>query len=121
MVWRVQNLWRTNRDFQLPAVVHCLPEHIRDPFGRPILVIEVEFANETPEVVKSYILQVFERLRLHLRSISGRGAPEEEPVLQYIILLDLAKLSLQSVVSYYPLYLITARVFHFLSRRELTF
>lgn len=80
-------------------MVHCLPEHIRDPFGRPILVIELDSVHESPEVVKSYILQIFELLRLHLKSISGRGAPEEEPVLQYIILLDLAKLSLQAVVS----------------------
>ncbi|KAF7783025.1 hypothetical protein Agabi119p4_2401 [Agaricus bisporus var. burnettii] len=97
LVWRVQNLWSMNRDFKLPAMVHCLPEHIRDPFGRPVLVIELDSVHESPEVVKSYILQIFELLRLHLKSISGRGAPEEEPVLQYIVLLDLAKLSLQAV------------------------
>lgn len=54
-------------------------------------------------MVRSYIIQAFEELRLHLKSLSGTQDPEEEPVLQYIILLDLAKLSLQSlVITLYP-------------------
>ncbi|KAF9452764.1 hypothetical protein P691DRAFT_696412 [Macrolepiota fuliginosa MF-IS2] len=97
LVWRLQNLWPTNAGFVSPAAVHCLPEHVRDPFGRPILIVEVVPVNESPEVVKPYIIQAFELLRLHLKSLSGAGAPEEEPVLQYIILLDLAKLSIQSL------------------------
>jgi len=98
LAWRLQNLWPTNSSHVLPPTIRCLPKHIHDPCGRPILVVEFLPVNESPEVVKSYIIQAFEGLRLHLKSLSGAQDPEEGPVLQYIILLDLAKLSLQSLV-----------------------
>ncbi|KAF5351795.1 hypothetical protein D9756_007633 [Leucocoprinus leucothites] len=97
LVWRLQNLWPTNPSYVLPPTVRCLPEHVRDPFGRPVLVVEVPPVNESPDIVKPYIIQAFEQLRLHLKSLSGAQGLEEEPILQYIILLDLAKLSLQSL------------------------
>ncbi|KAJ3564427.1 hypothetical protein NP233_g8305 [Leucocoprinus birnbaumii] len=97
LIWRLQNLWPTDPDYALPPAVRCLPEHVRDPFGRPILVVEVVPVSESPEVVKPYIIQTFERLRLHLKRLVGGQGAEEEPALQYIILLDLANLSLQSM------------------------
>ena len=99
LVWRLNNLWLEIRHPPIP-IVHCLPTSVRDPLGRPILFIEVVAFNESTDDFKPHIIQGFERLRGHLVELNDISEPNTlRPVLQYVVLLDLKGLSMQSLVS----------------------
>lgn len=79
--------------------LHCLPADIRDRFGRPVLVVDVAAPSENTNALKPYILQAFERLRVHLKKLFDDAGPRKNhPPLQYVILLDLKAVSLQNIV-----------------------
>ncbi|KAF5380370.1 hypothetical protein D9615_004739 [Tricholomella constricta] len=94
LVWRLSNLWPLGDSGPTP-VLHCLPENAHDPFGRPILLVEVLPLDVTSDALKPKIVQTFERLRRHLRNLNA-SATTTSPILQYIVLLDLQGLSLKS-------------------------
>lgn len=97
LVWRLSTLWPPVAPIDLPNV-HILPAHARDPFGRPTIVVEVmEFTDEF-EVQKRLIFQAFEQCRQHLQDLHSSSGANEEPLLQYIVLCDLKKVSYQSLV-----------------------
>ncbi|KAG5646253.1 hypothetical protein DXG03_004080 [Asterophora parasitica] len=79
-------------------MLHCLPANAHDPFGRPILLVELLPLDVTPDAVKPKIVQTFERLRRHLRDLNA-SATAPSPILQYVVLLDLQGLSLKSFVN----------------------
>lgn len=85
--------------------MRCLPDNIRDPFGRPLLFLKVvAFDDESSESCRSIIIANIERLRAYLQTLNARQDNHvRSPILQYIVLLDLADLSIQSIVSQYIL------------------
>jgi hypothetical protein len=92
------NLWPVEPRLAIPNL-HCLPDNIRDPFGRPVLVLEVVAVDESTESQKLFIMRAFETLRIHLKKLYEMSEDNEKPSLQYVALLDLSQLSLQSLVS----------------------
>lgn len=98
LIWRLANLWPTEPPSRIPNV-HCLPTDIRDRFGRAVLVIETVPVDETMDSQKRSIILAFEQLRIHLRRLYDRSEDHRNPPLQYMVLLDLSQLSLQSLVS----------------------
>jgi hypothetical protein len=93
------NLWPVEPLLAIPNL-HCLPDNIRDPFGRPVLVLEVVTVDESTEEQKLLIMRAFEILRIHLKKLYEMSEDNEKPSLQYVALLDLSQLSLQSLVSF---------------------
>ncbi|KIM45318.1 hypothetical protein M413DRAFT_441999 [Hebeloma cylindrosporum] len=96
LLWRLTNLWPVEPPLAIPNL-HCLPDNIRDPFGRPVLVLEVVAVDESTESQKLFIIRAFETLRIHLRKLYEMSEDNEKPSLQYVALLDLSQLSLQSL------------------------
>jgi retinaldehyde-binding protein 1 len=76
--------------------LRCLPTH--DPFGRPILVINAIPLDKDTKLQKRFIIKAFEQLRIYLKVLYDGKKDVREPTLQYVALLDLGQLSLQSVV-----------------------
>ncbi|KAF8160690.1 CRAL-TRIO domain-containing protein [Crassisporium funariophilum] len=96
LIWRLNNLWPLVPPSSIPNL-HCLPDGIYDPLGRPILVIEVVPLDNDTELQKRFILQAFEQLRIHLKYLYEVSEGRREPPLQYVALLDLRSLSFQSL------------------------
>ncbi|KAJ6508081.1 CRAL-TRIO domain-containing protein [Mycena vulgaris] len=96
LVWRFTHLWPPAAPHRTP-LVHCLPPPARDPFGRPILVVKVVSFNDSSDAYKPLVLRGLERLRLHLKHLNNDAPRQSAPILQYVILLDLANLSTQSL------------------------
>lgn len=95
--WRLKNLWPLEAH-SIPNL-HCLPVHVHDPFGRPILVLRMNpIAEDVLSKKQSIFVYAFEKLRLHLKR-QYDVSPDDNPTLQYVVLLDLNELSLQSIVS----------------------
>ncbi|KAF8070799.1 CRAL-TRIO domain-containing protein [Lyophyllum atratum] len=94
LVWRLRNLWPLGQSVPIP-MLHCLPENAHDPFGRPILLLEVLPLDVPYDAVRPIILQTFERLRRHLNDLRASPTPRS-PILQYIVLLDLQGFSMRS-------------------------
>lgn len=86
-------------DFGSLPAVFCFPNHIRDPFGRPILLIKSSSLSMLSDSSKAPITQGLELLRQHLRLLNISQTQDDPPILQYVVLLDLAGLSLQGIVS----------------------
>ncbi|KJA20016.1 hypothetical protein HYPSUDRAFT_142747 [Hypholoma sublateritium FD-334 SS-4] len=96
LIWRLANLWPTEPPSRIPNV-HCLPTDIRDRFGRAVLVIETAPVDDTMDSQKRSIILAFEQLRIHLRRLYDKSEDHRNPPLQYMVLLDLSQLSLQSL------------------------
>lgn len=76
--------------------LHCLPAY--DPFGRPILVVKAIPLDEDTKSQKRFIIKAFEQLRIYLKGLYDQTRDVKAPTLQYMALLDLHRLSLQSIV-----------------------
>ncbi|KAG9220449.1 hypothetical protein CCMSSC00406_0003905 [Pleurotus cornucopiae] len=96
LVWRLDVMWPVVDFGSLPAVF-CFPNHIRDPFGRPILLIKSSSLSMLSDSSKAPITQGLELLRQHLRLLNISQTQDDPPILQYVVLLDLAGLSLQGI------------------------
>lgn len=93
LLWRLENMWPLDLPRPTPNL-HCLPDTVYDPFGRPILLIEVMAIKTASDTFKLHIIQTFERLRCHLKRLNdGENPGPRLPILQYVILLDLKSLS----------------------------
>jgi hypothetical protein len=99
LLWRLSNL-RSPLEQITTSFLQCLPSHILDPFDRPIIVLKMVAFNQASDAIKPWVLHVFELLRLNLERLNGNSGTN--PVLQYIVLLDLEGLLLQSLVSRFP-------------------
>lgn len=107
LVWRLDHLKPILKFVDAdPSSSHeylarCLPNDMRDPFGRPILVVRaVDFecsSTSEADVLKSRVLAQMEALRLHLADVA-KVQKERPPTLQFVILLDLAGVSVQKAV-----------------------
>ena len=69
-----------------------------DPFGRPILVVKAIPLDKDTKLLKPSIIKAFEHLRIHLKVLYDGTKDTGEPPFQYVALLDLSLLSLQSIV-----------------------
>ena len=97
MIWRLENIWPLEPS-SLMSNLRCLPTY--DPFGRPILVIKAIPPDKDSDTKsqKHSIIKAFEQLRIYLKVLYDGTKDVREPTLQYMALLDLRQLSLQSIV-----------------------
>ncbi|KAJ7646780.1 CRAL-TRIO domain-containing protein [Roridomyces roridus] len=91
LVWRFNHLWPPHPPLRMSIV----PPPATDPFGRPILLVEVVSLNDSSDAYKPLIIRGLETLRLHLKRLNENSA--QQPILQYVILLDLKHFSTQSL------------------------
>jgi len=70
-----------------------------DPFGRPIVVLKVSALRASMDELKRLLMPAMDHLRAHLKSLNGAqgSGHTSRPILQYVVLLDLKGLSLQSI------------------------
>lgn len=81
------------------SFLQCLPLAARDPLGRPIVVVKLAGLFECSGNVREALIRYMELLRSNLEAINanaGEGNPS--PVMQYVALLDIGGISVQSVV-----------------------
>ncbi|TFK66503.1 CRAL/TRIO domain-containing protein [Pluteus cervinus] len=119
LLWRMSCLWPSAVPAPvMPPNLHCLPVNIRDPLGRPIIILRAtSFAGDDVDSSKLIVLQVAERLRVHLHSFTlasdsgyasesemeiaqkdyGTSASARHLALQYMVILDLKNLSMQTL------------------------
>ena len=87
------------------SFLRCLPSAVRDPLGRPIVIIKLAALLASSDEVRPALTQYIELLRRHLEVVNsgGEGArgDSEIPVLQYVALIDIGGISVQSVVRLY--------------------
>lgn len=93
--WRRDHLFPPEPCPPLPGI-SCLPNDVRDPLGRPILVIEVASLKYELEI-KQVLIQAMESLRFHLKTMN-LAADRAVPTLQYVVLLDLKDITMPTIV-----------------------
>ena len=95
MIWRMKTMWPLESPSPM-SNLRCLPTY--DPFGRPIFVIKAIRLDKDTKSLKRMIIKAFEQLRIYLKVLYDGTKDAAEPPLQYVLLLDLCLLSLQSIV-----------------------
>ncbi len=71
---------------------------MRDPFGRPIIIVQLSGVWNSGEDLKASIYHNIELMRQHLVRLNSRE-PAASPILQYLALLDIQGLAFNGVVS----------------------
>jgi hypothetical protein len=101
LLWRLHNLSRFQH-VPPPRNLHLLPPASRDPFGRPIVIMndfasidQLEGANA--DDFRKSLKPTIERLRRYLTELN-EAQGKRRPVLQYVVLLDLEGVSIQHIV-----------------------
>ncbi|TBU48149.1 CRAL/TRIO domain-containing protein [Dichomitus squalens] len=83
------------------SFIRCLPTNVRDPFGRPIIVVKLCDLLGSLHDVRSALINYMELLRLHLYTLNNQqqesAQGRERPILQYIVLVDIDRIPMQSV------------------------
>ena len=79
-------------------VLHCLPDGIQDPLGRPMVALRLTpFCDGTPDIKGSF-LRNMELLRQHLAYLNELQQTDIRPILQYVALLDIGGMTFHHVV-----------------------
>ncbi|PIL36055.1 hypothetical protein GSI_01715 [Ganoderma sinense ZZ0214-1] len=84
------------------SFLRCLPSNAQDPFGRPIVVVKLSQLLGSRQDVRPALVQYMELLRLNLEAVNRERVTlddHEQPILQYIALIDIDGISMQSVQS----------------------
>lgn len=99
LVWRINTIHPSLEEPPL-SILHCLPSFVSDPFGRPIIVLKVSAlaAEHGTDEFKRLLMPTIDRLQVHLKELNALEGRDESPIFQYIVLLDLADVSIQHVV-----------------------
>jgi len=94
LLWRLSNL-RSPLEQTTTNFLQCLPSSILDPFDRPVIVLKMVAFNQASDAIKPWVLHVFELLRLNLERLNNNA--RMNPVLQYVVILDLEGSLLQNL------------------------
>ena len=99
LVWRINTIRPSIEEPPL-GILHCLPSSVSDPFGRPIIVLKVSAlaAEHSTDTFKHLLMPTIDHLQVNLKKLNASQKRTERPILQYIVLLDLAGGSIQHVV-----------------------
>jgi hypothetical protein len=102
LVWRLENIRSlSQKHLRPPRAIFCLPDHCRDPFGHPIVVVRGTplegTANLSSADFRAVLIPTLDCLRVHLKEIN-KERTKGNIALQYVVLLDLGGVSIQSIV-----------------------
>lgn len=79
----------------------CLPTEVRDPFGRPIIVLQLAKLWESSQDPQGTLLHNIELMRRHLVRLNTQAEdPESWPILQYVVLLDIRGMTFHGAVRF---------------------
>lgn len=96
LLWRFKKLWPSEPELSLSRV-YFLPLDVRDPLGRPIIVIRALNLKDSSETYNHLLIRTMEQFRLRLKTLND--ASDQTPVvLQYTVVLDVKELSMQTLV-----------------------
>lgn len=95
LLWRFKKLWPPEPELSLSRV-YFLPLDVRDPLGRPIIVIRALNLKDSSETY-NHLIRTMEQFRLRLKTLND-ASDQTLVVLQYIVLLDVKELSMQTLV-----------------------
>lgn len=98
LLWRIQTLQPLACE-PPTAYFTCLPPDARDPFGRPIVIVQAAKIVASTENLKELTLCMSELMRLHLVHLNKEHSyvTGARPILQYVALFDIGDLSLNSM------------------------
>ncbi|EMD33718.1 hypothetical protein CERSUDRAFT_117796 [Gelatoporia subvermispora B] len=98
LIWRLNTLPECAHYTPCP-VLKCLPSDVRDPFGRPIVYMEVRAFGDNSEGLRQSVANTMELLRVHLKTLNdSNDCPSRavtQPILQYVALLDIQGVTFQ--------------------------
>jgi hypothetical protein len=102
LVWRLENIPSlSQKHLKRPPTIFCLPDHCRDPFGHPIIIVRGTplegTANLSSGDFRAVLIPTLDRLRVHLKEIN-KERTKGNIALQYVVLLDMEGVSIQSIV-----------------------
>jgi hypothetical protein len=105
LLWRLHHLLPLS-PVPSPRTLHLLPSTSRDPFGRPIIIMNdfaaVDVSQDATLDFKRVLAPTLERLRKYLKELNENDEGEgrrHRPVLQYVLVLDLKGVLIQHIVS----------------------
>ena len=109
LVWRINTIHPSSDQPPL-SLLHCLPSSVSDPFGRPIILLKVSAlaAEHGTDEFKKLLMPTIDRLQVHLKELNESERRKERPILQYIVLLDLAEVPIHRVVCKFTLLTVPA-------------
>lgn len=97
LLWRFKKLWPPEPELLPLTRVYFLPPDVRDPFGRPIIIIQVIGFKNSSDTYIPLLIRAMEQFRLRLKTLNDTS-DQGFPVLQYIVLFDVKELSVQNLV-----------------------
>jgi hypothetical protein len=87
----------------IQGLMFCPPQPTCDVLERPIVIIRLSALKDTYDIaqVQKYVLFALEKLRYHLTRLNSGAKGDTDPILQYVLLLDmeLSMRTLDRVVS----------------------
>ncbi|KAJ3809028.1 CRAL-TRIO domain-containing protein [Lentinula aff. lateritia] len=95
LLWRFEKLWPPEPGLPLTRV-HFLPPDVRDPFGRPIIIIQAIGFKNSSDTYIPLLIRAMEQFRLRLKTLNATS-DQGFTVLQYIVLFDVKDLSVQNL------------------------
>jgi hypothetical protein len=107
LTWRLTHLKSQGLTAFPPSPLHILPPPASDILRRPILVLRLaKLATLQPDP-REHILRLVEGLRLNLHNINSSASSfsestSDDPVLQYILLIDMVDASMSNFVRIVP-------------------
>jgi hypothetical protein len=107
LTWRLTHLKSQNPTAFPPSPLHILPSPASDILGRPIVVLRLaKLATLQPDP-REHILRSVEGLRLNLHNINSSASSfsestSDDPVLQYVLLVDMVDASMSNFVRPVP-------------------
>ncbi|KAI0318889.1 CRAL-TRIO domain-containing protein [Amylostereum chailletii] len=98
LVWRLTTpLTLENRRTTL-RLLHPLSPLAQDFLGRPVVVLRLAVLDQCQEDIKTYMLCTLELLRIQLSALNTiRESEGASPILQYVLLVDMAGVSLRTI------------------------
>ncbi|KAI0256355.1 CRAL-TRIO domain-containing protein [Lactifluus subvellereus] len=99
LTWRLTYLKSQDPSAFPPFPLHILPPLASDILGRPVLVLKLADLDTLQRDPREHILRSVEGLRLNLHNINSSSSsecPNDDPVLQYILLVDMENASMRN-------------------------
>lgn len=109
MLWRLKTL-KHPACSSASGCLHVLSPQVCDTLGHPIAILRLAEINVSAETLKSDIIDSLERMRVTLRELNtaaDRDSSEPpkicmEPVLQFILVVDVDDVQMKTLVSLHP-------------------
>ncbi|KAH8806903.1 CRAL-TRIO domain-containing protein [Flagelloscypha sp. PMI_526] len=121
--WRLSNIStssseNTQLDWESSKGFYLFPSTSRDPFNRPILVLNlhkltVESLKDGFDKSRDWVILAFERFRMQLQRLNEEEGREKGQVFQCVVLLDLSEFTIRVMNPDFATYVVRELIPHF--------